>query len=198
MRRLALFLIAFVALGACSGGDEGETTQQTQTASKKGESRAAIPAKEAPKIVGEFWLRPFFDPACTQTELTAGPGEEFAVYVAPEFPKGLQISAAEFALKLPDGVKVLTATNFTPKALSMGSHDTDYMLGFQCTDSLGYLVRFDCTVEDGFSGGEVAVTVGTKAAQSAFLGLVSCGAPGASSGAQKHEAKAGTATLATK
>lgn len=173
-------LCLFSPLAGCGGGDDGEAESTAQTSTPattpEGQSRPAIPDREEkPDYVEGAFVSPFFDEAGTVSELAVTAGEKFTLYVFAEVPPPFQISAAEFRFDLPDGVTVINHETFGPRVLTMGTHNSDFVMGFECLESERiYLIKFNCIAGDDFAGGDIVMTPGVNASGATYLGFVSC------------------------
>jgi hypothetical protein len=198
---IALLIGSFAGCKGGGGDDAADNeTAKTTTPAPAGEaqSRPAIPPKvEKPDWVEGVFANLYFDEEGTVTELSVEPGQTFSVYLFAEYPEPYKVAAAEFRLELPVGVGVVSRKLFRDKVLTMGNHETDFVMTFQCdSPSPGkfYLVEFHCRTGDDFQGGKIEAAAGINAKGEAFLGFVACEEPEL----RRLPARGGVATLTKK
>ncbi len=173
MKRFFVLSTVLWLVVSCGGKEEEPKQTGTQTA-RRGEPVQAIPETELTefeKLANPF-LRPYFDGAGTQTEKTVKPGETFDLYVVAEYGKNFAMCAAEYRLVLPEGMIVSSSANCDSTILTMGRHDEDFSTTFNCTSGPKmWLVRYLCTTDPSFRGGEIRTEQG---ARMNFLGFTLC------------------------
>lgn len=176
-----------------AAGDDSKT--QSTAKAIDSESRSMIPPKEeTPEAIAGVLIRPYFDAAGGATELAVAAGQSFDLYVFAEYPPPYRVSAAEFRLELPAGVRVVEERKFNDKALTMGNHKTDFVMAFECVpDGKFHLIKYTCAAESAFKGGKIEVAPGVNAIGVSFLGFVTCEPDN-----QKIDAEGGSVTLTSK
>jgi hypothetical protein len=177
-----------------TAAEGGSQTQSTAKATDS-ESRSVIPPKKdtSERIAGVL-IKPYFDAAGSVTESAVAAGQSFDFYVFAEYPEPYNVSAAEYRLKLPAGVKVVQESKFNDKALTMGNHKTDFVMAFECVpQGKFHLMKYTCTAESPFKGGKIEVMPGVNTAGISFLGFATCEPDN-----RKIKAEGGSVTLASK
>lgn len=172
MKKLFVLLLAFWALSSCDrGGDETARTESTPA--QRPEPVAAVAEgefSEFDKLANGF-IRPYFDVEGTQTEKTVKAGENFDLYIVAEYNKDFAMCAAEYRLVVPDGMRVLSSANTDSTILTLGDLE-DFSTTFRCTAGPKmWLVRYTCTSDPTFRGGEIRTE---KGANMHFLGFSLC------------------------
>jgi hypothetical protein len=177
-----------------TAAESGSQTQSTAKATDS-ESRSMIPPKEkTPEQIAGVFIKPYFDAAGSVTDLAVAAGQSFDFYVFAEHPDLYHVSAAEYRLKLPAGVRVVEESRFNDKALTMGNHKTDFVMAFECVpEGKFHLMKYTCAVESVFKGGKIEITPGVNAIGISFLGFATCEPDN-----QKLPAEGGSVTLTSK
>ena len=199
---LAAMVALFAALASC-GGQKEEPAESTEAAQHDGDDNdngqdvakddaeaspglspqtptgepiTMIPDEEFSefeKLAGAS-LRPYFDEAATQTEISVSPGDYFDMWVIAEFEKTHPMSACEYKLDIPEGIDILGTTHSDSIVITMGKADRDFMAAFRCAHGPKmWVVKYQCKVGDDFKGGKVMTTKGQDLN---FLGFTMCDA----------------------
>jgi len=154
---------------------EGTGTEGTRTpAARQEEPVEAIPGSDLSEFdkLAKGYIRPYFDVAGTQTEKTVKPGETFDVYVIAEYSSEFAMGAAEYRLVMPAGTVVTSLVNSDSITATLGRHDDDYSLTFNCTGGPRlWLTKFVCAADPSSQGGEIRTE---KGADMNFLGFSMC------------------------
>jgi hypothetical protein len=179
VRTVLAACVAALLMGC--GGEEGDAGDQTRSQSSRpqpqGQSTGPrISEKVVPlDIVEGFELMPYFDDAATTIERAVSPGEMFSFYVFVGYPEPYHVSALEFRLEMPKGVRILGETKFDDQALTVGNPLDDFSMAFTCRPpGKFHVVKYQCIAEDSFAGGEISTTPGVRANGKTFLGVVAC------------------------
>jgi hypothetical protein len=78
-------------------------------------------------------------------------------------------------LQMPPGLKVIYTVETDKKLSSLGQHDFNYMVVYQCTPPGRFVVvSYVCEVDADFQGGEIQVLPGFLADNRTFLGFATC------------------------
>ena len=176
-----------------AAGDDSKT--QSTAKAIDSESRSMIPPKEeTPEAIAGVLIKPYFDAAGSVTELAVAAGQSFDLYVFAEYPPPYVVSAAEFRLELPVGVRVVEEKKFNDNALTMGNHKSDFVMAFKCvTDNRFHLMKYTCAAESAFKGGKIEVAPGVNSVGVSFLGFATCEPDN-----KKINAQGGSVTLMSK
>jgi hypothetical protein len=203
MFRVLITIMLLMICTGCGSKEESAGGEQTQTASKagsqtgshEGESRSMIPDKVEPATTTEgVFIRPYFDEQGTVTETSVAPGETFTLYVHAEYEEPYHMSAVEYRIGLPAGVRIESSTPFLGKAVVVGDYTKDFILAFGCEPPRKYyLVKYECAVDERFAGGAITLAPGVNEVGVEFLGFVSC-----RPGTEKIPVAEATAILKTK
>ena len=174
-----LILCIALPLGGCGGDDapswEAEVAR-TPDQAPAGESKSRIPEEaEPPESAKNVFIKLYFDEEGTRTEFAAAPGETFTLYVFAEYPEPYHISAAEYRLEIPNGIKVDREEKFGDRCLTMGSYKNDFSIAWECREpGKFYMMKYVCIVEPGFTGGIIKLAPGVNPHGDEYLGFVSC------------------------
>lgn len=195
MHRFIVVLTVVLLVSGCGGG-EGE---QQSASGQSGQAPATTTGREAipdippqAEVTQGVSLMVYLDEAGTMTEATVAPGEELKLYVYAEIEGHHHVSAAQFALSMPEGVEVTNEIKFSPRALTVGKLSDLYAMAFECHESGRFLLlTLECRTGETFPGGEFTVRAGVDAQGNAFLGFVTCG----EGEPQKLPASGGAVTL---
>jgi hypothetical protein len=177
MKKIIVVSMALWLVVSCGGKKEEPKEQPKQTvaqAPQKGQPVQAIPEGELTeydKLVNGY-IRPYFDAAGTQTEKTVKPGEPFDVYLVAEYSADFAMCAAEYRLVVPEGMSVVSSANCDSTIVTLGHYSDDFSITFHCISGpKTWLVRYACTTDPSFKGGEIQTEKGTKMG---FLGFSMC------------------------
>jgi hypothetical protein len=179
VKMVVVVCLAVLVVGCGGDGDTGEETASSKSyrPEPKGESLGSqIPeAIEPLEIIEGVELVPYFDEAGTVSEDAVAPGELFTFYVFVGSPEPYHISALEYRLELPVGVRIVGGTKFDDKALTAGNALDDFSMAFQCRPpGKFYVMKYECIAEDSFTGGAINITPGVRTSGKTFLGVVAC------------------------
>jgi hypothetical protein len=171
-----------VPLVGCGGGEEGAPGDQAASSQShrpvpQGESKGPRITEKPPAldIVEGVEIMPYFDEAGTAIEGAVSPGELFSFYIFVGYPEPYHVSAVEYRIDLPDGVRILGGTKFDDHALTVGNPLDDFSMAFTCRPpGKFYVMKYECLAEEGFAGGEVSITPGVRTSGKTFLGVVAC------------------------
>jgi hypothetical protein len=192
LRSLLFFFGAVLVIGimGCGGEKANESastadhsTQSNPSAagqipsadvtSKPGSEIATEPVTSMP-LEGLF-IKPYFDDAGTQAELSVAIGQAFSIGVWAETAEPYTTNAAQYRLELPPGVRVTSTNELEAKSVSMGDYADNYQVAYDCQPSGNFrLVQYMCVAEPGFAGGEVKVQPGVDAQGVPFIGFSTC------------------------
>ena len=174
--------VSFAMLVLGCGGEEGgagdqAASPQSSRPQPQGQSTGPrISEKVVPlDIVEGIELMPYFDEAATTIERAVSPGETFSFYVFVGYPEPYHVSALEFRIGLPKGVRIVGEMKFDDQALTVGNPLDDFSMAFTCRPpGKFYVMKYDCLAEESFAGGEISTTPGVRANGKTFLGVVAC------------------------
>lgn len=185
--RIAIALAAVLAMAACGkshtdqSGESGPSSTRTLEKAPPPETaaREAIPEGVPEPVAAGFALVPAGDTTDTSGELVVRPGGTFHVWVLADTREGARpISAAQYSLRVPDGVTVLHEDKVTDRVLTLGSWSGNFMITFPCRDpGLFAIMRYEMKASESFAGGEIRVMEGVPSSGQAFLGFATCEDP---------------------
>lgn len=180
-------LVVLAALGLLFSGcakKEGGTEEQSAPGSARqmmpdttaGTSVEVIPPTDVPETPIEgISLNPYFDEAGTSSEIAVTPGEQFKLYIMAQTVEPYPTNSAQLRLQMPPGINVLYTVETPKKLSSLGQHDFNYMVAYDCTPPGRFVVvSYVCQAAADFQGGEVSVLPGFLADNASFLGFATC------------------------
>jgi hypothetical protein len=178
MNRILVLLMVLTMLSACSkSGDDGtDTAGEHEGHSHAEEPVAMIPDEEFSEYekIANAQISPFFDVEANVAEKAVAPGEQFDFYVFGQYNELYPMSAAEYKVKVPEGITVMSTAESDSTILSLGKWDNDFMIAFHCAPGPRFMiVKYTCEVDESFSGGVVETT---KGADRNFIGFTMCDA----------------------
>lgn len=183
---LGVGLVLFGCSKKQEGADQGAAGDTTSTAqTEQGmmpdvpantQGTETIPMSDVPETpVAGLSLNPYFDEAGTSTELSVARGEQFKLYIMGTTVDPYEVNSAQLRMQLPPGLTVLYTVEHARKTSSLGQHDFNYMVVFDCTPPGRFVVvSYVIQVSDDFSGGEIQVLPGFLSDNATFLGFATC------------------------
>lgn len=180
-------MVAVVGFGVfgCSkkdAGSEQASQETTEQGIEPGSDVTKTPGVEAVEMtdppvvpVEGLSLNPYFDEAGTQTDIAVKTGEQFKLYIMATTVEPYPTGSAQLRLQLPPGVSVLYTVETEHKLSSLGQHDFNYMVAYDCHPPGRFVVvSYVCQVAEDFQGGEIRVLPGFLADNATFLGFATC------------------------
>jgi hypothetical protein len=186
----ALLLAVGLLVVGCGGGEGSDESAQSgsqripepppaaeSTPPPEEAGRPMIPP-EMPEAVEGVVIEPYFDAEGKVANMAVAPGELFDVYVCAHHP-GYDMATAQWRLEVPDGVQVLGEKKMFTESLSLGTHETLYIITYPCRsgEEPFAIVKYSCMATKDFAGGEFYTVGATRSPgeQPQFLGFVTCG-----------------------
>jgi hypothetical protein len=184
VRPFVVILTALVGLGLC-GCSKKDAANQTSSTENQGmmpkvdstsTSVEAVPMSDVPETPIEgLSMDPFFDEAGTQSEIAVKPGEQFKLYIMGHTVEPYPTGSAQLRLQLPPGISVIYTVESEHKISSLGRHDFNYMVSYDCTPPGRFVVvSYVLQADPDFKGGKVEVLPGFLADNATFLGFATC------------------------
>lgn len=192
MRPLLFFFSVLIALSLSACGDkepaeqaatdsgttlpaEGSKTMMPSTDVTTTPGSEAVPEDTPAVPVEGLFIKPFFDDAGTQAEITVKPGDQFDLVVYAETVDPYPTNAAQFRLQMPPGIRVVGTVEHDMKRMSLGTPDFNYMVAFECQQPGRYrVVTYKCFVEPDCRGGVIEALPGFLGDNRSFLGFTTC------------------------
>jgi hypothetical protein len=180
MKKFVVLCLALFVVFSCSKKEEEKAAEVAgdvrgeSAIVPRGEPKSMIPGEELSEMerLANAYLRPYFDDAATQTEKAVAPGDRFEMYVFAEYDRNYLMSAAEYKVTLPEGVKILSSTNCDSTILQFGNPEGDFMIAFHCAyGPKMWLVKYECSADESFAGGVIKTEEGMAMH---YLGLTMC------------------------
>lgn len=180
MHRFIVVVAVLLLVAGCGGGDgdNGGSASRSDQGASAGSTpgRQAIPEAPAPDVTAGVNILPYLDADGTVTEGTISPGQEFSIHVIAEVEGSSHVSAAQFAMAIPEGITVTEEEKPTPRMLTVGKITDLYAIAFECHEPGRFpLLTLKCVADDSYPGGEIRLRAGVDAQGSAFLGFATCG-----------------------
>lgn len=115
----------------------------------------------------------YFDEDATERTITLAEGqEEVKAYLVIKFPEEVEISAAEFRLRMPEGVTVESDKFHPGRAMMLGTFEHGISESFRCVRGPRLVLHvLTLKVDAGVENAELALLPGE---QSEFIGVAEC------------------------
>ncbi len=176
-QRILLFiflaLFAGVFLSSCSNGDKSST----KLASKPGSAQKDQLEKGEEKILynisGEVSFGIFFNKEGTSRTITLKKDQkEFKGYIIVNFPEEMGISAVQWRLHLPEGIKIISDDYYHERNLALGRIRDGLSEAFPCVNGPSLLIHTLTFIAD--EGLKNAVISIMPDKHGGFLGILKC------------------------